>query len=224
MARIGVLALQGDFEAHARALRAAGAEVVEVRRCAALLGLDGLVLPGGESTTLLKLMEDEPWLEELGRFHREGGAIFGTCAGAILLAREVRNPAQRSLGLLDAVVERNSFGRQTESFEAAVDAPSLGGTLDGVFIRAPRFREVGPEVEVLGRLGGEPVLVRQGRILAGTFHPELASGSGVHGLFVAMARERSHAAGKARKSVRAGGSTELRRRAGCAAAPARTGG
>ena len=224
MARIGVLALQGDFEAHARALRAAGAEAEEVRRCAALRGLDGLVLPGGESTTLLNLMEDEPWFEELRRFHRDGGAIFGTCAGTILLAREVRNPSQRSLGLLDAAVERNAFGRQTESFEAAVAVPSLGGSIEGVFIRAPRFREVGAEVEVLGRLEGEPVLVRQGRILAATFHPELTAGGGVHGMFVGMAHERRRAGEKARRSTRAGGSAELRRRAGRAAAPARTGG
>lgn len=217
--RYGVLALQGDFEAHARALRAAGVEAVEVRRCHALRGLDGLVLPGGESTTLLNLMEDEPWFDALRKFHGDGGTIFGTCAGAILLAREVTSPAQPSLGLLDAVVERNAFGRQVDSFESVVAAPSLGGTLAAVFIRAPRFRAIGPEVEVLGRLGDEVVLVRQGRILAATFHPELTGDAAVHRWFVAMAQERRGAGEGARSRPRAPVPMNARRRA-----PARTGG
>ncbi|MBI3932623.1 MAG: pyridoxal 5'-phosphate synthase glutaminase subunit PdxT [Acidobacteria bacterium] len=184
----GVLALQGDFAAHAAALRALGVGVRDVRRCRDLDGLSGLVLPGGESTTLLKLMADEPWFDALARFHGEGGALFGTCAGAILLAREVRGPAQPSLGLLDAVVERNAYGRQVESFETTLDAPALGGSIGGVFIRAPRLRALGPAVEVLARHDGEPVLVREGSVLAATFHPEIAGEARVHRLFVESAR------------------------------------
>ena len=179
MRPFGVLALQGDFAAHRRALRELDVPVREVRRVGELPGLAGLVIPGGESTTLLNLMREEPWFEAVRRFHDEGGVLLGTCAGAILLAREVR-PRQESLGLLDAVVERNAYGRQVDSFEARVEAPALGGTVDGVFIRAPRFRAVGPEVEVLARYEGEPVLVRQGRVLAATFHPELTGSRTLH--------------------------------------------
>lgn len=178
--RVGVLALQGDFAAHAAALRRAEAEVGEVRRVAQLEGLAGLVMPGGESTTLLNLMRDEPWFEALLGFHALGGALFGTCAGAILLAREVRGPHQPSLGLLDAVVERNAYGRQVHSFEALLDVPSLGSRVTGVFIRAPRLRALGPGVEVLARHEGEPVLVRQGSVLAATFHPEVSGDDGLH--------------------------------------------
>jgi len=180
MARpFGVLALQGDFAAHAAAFRAIGVPVREVRRVAALEGLAGLVIPGGESTTLLNLMRDEPWFDAIRRLHDEGGVVAGTCAGAILLAREVR-PRQPSLGLLNAIVERNAWGRQVDSFEARVLAPALGGAIDAVFIRAPRFRALFPEVEVLARYAGEPVLVRQGRIVALTFHPELTASPLLH--------------------------------------------
>lgn len=189
MTRIGVLALQGDFEAHARILRELGAEVAEVRRVAELSGLDGLVIPGGESTTLLNLMGDEPWFEALQDFHARGGALMGTCAGAILLSREVRNPPQESLGLLDARIERNAFGRQVDSFETTLDAPVLGGTLEAVFIRAPRFAALGPNVTTLAALNGEPVLVRQGRVLALTFHPELTRDAKLHAYFFAMAKD-----------------------------------
>jgi 5'-phosphate synthase pdxT subunit len=175
----GVLALQGDFAAHLHALREVGAEVREVRRVGELLGLAGLVLPGGESTTLLRHMEDEPWFDALVRFHQAGGVLFGTCAGAILLARDVR-PEQPSLGLLDAAVRRNAYGRQVDSFESVVDAPSLGGDLPALFIRAPRFERLGPEVEVLATHGDEPVLLQQGRVLAATFHPELTASRAVH--------------------------------------------
>jgi 5'-phosphate synthase pdxT subunit len=185
MAVFGALALQGDFAAHAAALRESGAEAREVRHVAELDGLAGLVIPGGESTTLLNLMRDEPWFEALRRFHDQGAALFGTCAGAILLAREVR-PAQPSLGLLDAVVERNAYGRQAESFETRLEATGVGAT-DAVFIRAPRFRALGPGVETLASLDGEPVCVRAGRILAATFHPELTPSTGLHRLFVGMA-------------------------------------
>lgn len=184
---IGVLALQGDFEAHARALTRIGHAPREVRRVAELEALSGLVIPGGESTTLLNLMRDEPWFEALKNFHARGGALLGTCAGAILLAREVRGPQQASLGLLDAAIERNAYGRQVDSFETRLDVPALGGELGAVFIRAPRFRELGPEVEVLARLESEPVLVRQGRVLAATFHPEIAGDDRLHAAFAQTA-------------------------------------
>ncbi len=155
-----------------------------MRHAATLDGLAGLVIPGGESTTLLHLMRDEPWFDALRAFHARGGRLFGTCAGAILLAREVLGPAQPSLGLLDATVERNAFGRQLDSFEASLDVPILGGGVQAVFIRAPRFRKLGPRVEVLARLGDEPVLVREGHLLAATFHPELVAEARLHRLFL----------------------------------------
>lgn len=189
MTRIGVLALQGDFEAHVRALRGFGVAAVEVRRVAELDGLDGLIIPGGESTTLLHLMADEPWFPALRSFHARGGAMMGTCAGAILLSREVVSPSQESLGLLDAKIERNGFGRQVDSFETTLDVPAIGGTIDAVFIRAPRFLSVGPEVMTLAALEGEPVLVRQGRVLALTFHPELTRHAELHAYFVSMAND-----------------------------------
>ena len=185
---IGVLALQGAFTAHSTSFREIGLKVREIRRVADLEGLGGLMIPGGESTTLLNLMQDEPWFDGLRQFHDEGGILAGTCAGAILLCREVR-PQQPSLGLLDAVIERNAYGRQVDSFEAAVEAPTLGGPVDGVFIRAPRFRALWPEVDVLGRLGGEPVLVRQGRVIAATFHPELTQGLAFHRYVGELARK-----------------------------------
>jgi 5'-phosphate synthase pdxT subunit len=189
MRPFGVLALQGDFAAHREALRDLEVPVREVRRTAELEGLAGLVIPGGESTTLLNLMRDEPWFESLQRFHDEGGVLLGTCAGAILLAREVR-PRQESLALLDAVVERNAYGRQVDSFQAQVEAPALGGPLEGVFIRAPRFVALWPEVEVIARHEGEPVVVRQGRVLAATFHPELTRSRALHRFAVGLAGRR----------------------------------
>ncbi len=184
MTRVGILALQGGFGAHRRMLEGFGCEVFEIRRVSELDEIDGLVMPGGESTTLLNLMQDEPWFERLRRFHAGGGAMFGTCAGAILLSREVRGPKQSSLGLLDAVMERNAFGRQVDSFEIDLDVSGYDRPLPAVFIRAPRFRALGPDVEVLARLDGEPVLVRQGRLLAGTFHPELTDDDRLHRRFV----------------------------------------
>jgi 5'-phosphate synthase pdxT subunit len=204
MARFGVLALQGDFHAHAAALRALGEEAVEVRRSHQLDGLAGVVIPGGESTTLLNLMRDEPWFERLTTFHESGGALLGTCAGAILLAREVRGPAQLSLGLLDAVVERNAYGRQVDSFEAEIAVRELEAPLHAVFIRAPRFRELGSAVEILAAIDDEPVLVRQGRILAGAFHPELTSDRRLHRLFVKLAGNETIPDIQARASTAAG--------------------
>ena len=185
---LGVLALQGAFDAHSKSFRELGLKTREVRRVADLDSLGALMIPGGESTTLLNLMEDEPWFDALRGFHDCGGILAGTCAGAILLAREVR-PEQACLGLLDAVIERNAFGRQVDSFEAAVDAPALGGPVDGIFIRAPRFHALWPEVDVLGRLGDEPVLVRQGRVIAATFHPELTQGLAFHRYVADLARK-----------------------------------
>jgi len=194
--RVGVLALQGDFEAHAGALAAAGATPVEVRRTAQLHDIDGLVMPGGESTTLLNLMADEPWFEALRSFHQRGGALFGTCAGAILLAREVRNPAQPSLGLLDAAIERNAYGRQADSFVTTLAGEALG-ELEAVFIRAPRFLALGPGVKVLATHEGVPVLVEEGRILASTFHPELTTSRRIHEFFLERVSARSAEVGHA---------------------------
>jgi pyridoxal 5'-phosphate synthase pdxT subunit len=197
----GVLALQGGFAAHVAALGRLGVPVREVRRCAQLAGLRGLVLPGGESTALLNLMRDEPWFTELAGFHAAGGALLGTCAGAILLARDVR-PSQPSLGLLDVSVERNAYGRQVDSFERTVPAAALGAALRAVFIRAPRFTALGPEVRVLAALDGEPVLVRQGRVVAAAFHPELTDDLGVHRLFVSTAAAAGSAGASSRGTVR----------------------
>jgi pyridoxal 5'-phosphate synthase pdxT subunit len=180
---IGVLAIQGDYAAHAEALAESGAEPIEVRKPEQLAGLDGLILPGGESTTVLRFLEKLKFFDSLSEFCA-AKPVFGTCAGAILLAREVRNPPQRSLGLLDAVVERNAYGRQIDSTILTAETALPGGPLEMVFIRAPRFVETGSEVEVLARRDGSPVLVRQGNILAATFHPELSLDRRVHRLFV----------------------------------------
>jgi pyridoxal 5'-phosphate synthase pdxT subunit len=191
--KIGVLALQGDFAMHVRALArcGAGVEVVEVRKPEQLEGLDGLVMPGGESTTLLKLMDAWGFVPALEKFHAGGKPIFGTCAGLILLAREVTGPAQFSLGLIDVGVERNAYGRQRESFEAAGTAELDGrpAPVEMVFIRAPRIRRVGESVQTLARHGGEAVMARQGTILVATFHPELTDDPTVHQYFCRMVAE-----------------------------------
>lgn len=179
---IAVLALQGDFEAHRRKLAEMGIDSFEARRPEELERARGLILPGGESTTLWKFFDADPWEEALSRFAGGGRPVLGTCAGAILLAREVTNPAQKGLGLLDITVERNAYGRQADSFIGEVEAPSLGGPLPAVFIRAPRIRRVGEGVEVLATLRGEPVLVRQRNVVAATFHPELTGDARVHEL------------------------------------------
>jgi 5'-phosphate synthase pdxT subunit len=181
--RVGVLAIQGDYAAHAAALADAGAEPVEVRKPSGLEDLDGLILPGGESTTILKFLSKLHFFEVLKEFCSHH-PVFGTCAGAILLAREVRNPAQRSLGVLDAVVERNAYGRQIDSAILTAKTSLPGGPLEMVFIRAPRIVETGAGVEVLALRDGFPVLVRQGGVMAATFHPELSSDRRVHRLFV----------------------------------------
>jgi len=181
--RIGVLAIQGDYEAHAAALEDSGATASLIKTPDALASLDGLVLPGGESTTMLKFLERGGFFEALQAFAQQK-PVFGTCAGAILLAREVRNPTQRSLGLLDIAVERNAYGRQIDSAIITEPTSLPGGPLEMVFIRAPRIVQTGPHVEVLAHRDGFPVLIRQGRLLAATFHPELSADHRVHKLFV----------------------------------------
>lgn len=189
MKKVGVLALQGDFEAHSRALARAGAQAVLARTAADLDGLEGLIIPGGESTTMLKLMNAEGMAQPLVEFGRTH-PIFGTCAGAILLASEVTHPAQQSLGLMDLTVERNAYGRQIDSHVAHVTPEpdftqrTQPGDLETVFIRAPIIRRVGAGARVLAAYQGDPVLVEQGRHLVATFHPELSHDSRVHDLFI----------------------------------------
>ncbi len=183
--RIGVLAIQGDFAAHAQALEDAGATAVEVRKPAQLAGLDGIILPGGESTTFLKFLERDGLLESLQCFVAEK-PTFGTCAGCILLARNVTHPPQASLEAMDITVERNAYGRQIDSAIKTEETKLPGGPLEMVYIRAPRIAAVGPGVEVMAERDGFPVLVRQGKLLAATFHPELSSDRRVHKLFVDM--------------------------------------
>jgi 5'-phosphate synthase pdxT subunit len=183
MKKVGVLALQGDFEAHAKSLRAAGAEAVEVRTAEQLESVDGLVIPGGESTTILKLLNYMDLKEPLIEFAKKK-PVFGTCAGAILLAREVLHPAQESLNVMDLTVERNGYGRQIDSRIARLDTTSLNGDLEAVFIRAPIIRRCGPGVKVLAEYDGDPVLVEEGRHMVATFHPELTRDLRVHKLFL----------------------------------------
>jgi 5'-phosphate synthase pdxT subunit len=191
MKRIAVLALQGGFAAHGRKLAELGLESFEARKPEELDDAAGLVLPGGESTTLWKFFESAPWEDAIRAFAASGRPVLGTCAGAIVLAREVTNPPQKGLGVLDVAVERNAYGRQVDSFVGEVDSPALGGPLPAVFIRAPKIRRVGDGVEVLATRDGEPVLVRQANVVAATFHPELTSDTKVHGLaFEALRAER----------------------------------
>jgi 5'-phosphate synthase pdxT subunit len=186
--RIGVLAIQGDYAAHATALSETGADPCEIRKPDQLKELDGLILPGGESTTMLKFLEKHSFLEALLEFCKNK-PVFGTCAGAILLARDVRNPAQRSLGVLDAVVERNAYGRQIDSAILTAETALPGGPLEMVFIRAPRIVATGAGVQTLAERDGAPALVRQGNIMAATFHPELSTDRRVHQLFVRIVTE-----------------------------------
>ncbi len=180
---IGVLALQGDFDAHREALHLAGAQAKQVRTAAELNSVEALIIPGGESTTMLKLLDYENLFHPLRRFGAEK-PIFGTCAGAILLASEVLNPPQRSLSLLDMTVERNGYGRQIDSRIAQIEMED-GCTAEAVFIRAPIIRRVGPGAKILATYLDAPVLVEQGRHLVATFHPELsASGNRIHRLFI----------------------------------------
>jgi pyridoxal 5'-phosphate synthase pdxT subunit len=189
----GVLALQGDFEAHRKALAAVGLDACEVRTVGELHSVDGLVLPGGESTTMWKLMEGTGLPEAIVELAASGRPILATCAGAILLSRRITNPDQTGLGLLDVTTVRNAYGRQLDSTVVRLtdlDRKVLGGEpLEAVFIRAPRFQDVGKGVEILARRDGAAVLVRSGNLLAATFHPELAQDGRVHRLFVEEARK-----------------------------------
>jgi len=204
--RIGVLALQGDFALHAKALarcrsasrdRSTGeasppvdVEAVQVRKPEQLEGVGGLIIPGGESTTLLKLMDEWEFVPAIEKFHAAGKPIFGTCAGLIVLARDVESPRQFSLGLIDVAVERNAYGRQRDSFEALGTAILEGRRVPVtmVFIRAPRIRRVSAGVESLAEHGGETVMARQGSVLVATFHPELTDDTTVHRYFCDLVR------------------------------------
>jgi len=177
---IGVLALQGDFDAHRRRLEELGAKVVLVKKPEQLDAIDGLVIPGGESGTFLKLLGEEGFLKLKGFVHAK--PTFGTCAGAILLATEVENPKQADLGALDICIRRNAYGRQIDS---SIREGRLGGSpLEMVFIRAPKIERIGPNVEVIATESSDPVAVRQGKVMAATFHPELSDDTRVHQAFL----------------------------------------
>jgi 5'-phosphate synthase pdxT subunit len=184
---IGVLAIQGDYERHATALEESGALPSLVKTPEALESLDGLVLPGGESTTMLRFLNRgnarNSFFDVLKSFAQKK-PVFGTCAGAILLAREVLNPAQSSLAILDIAVERNAYGVHRDSAILTLETKIPGGPLETVFIRAPRIVSAGPEVEILAKRDGFPILIRQGHTMAATFHPELSDDRRVHRLFV----------------------------------------
>lgn len=186
--RIGVLALQGDVREHVNALRDVGAEPVEVRLPRDLVGLDGLILPGGESTTMRRLIDLYGLREPIVALAHGGAALYGTCAGMILLADRIADGDEPVLRLLDITVERNAYGRQLDSFEADVAIPSLGDDpLHGIFIRAPVVSEVGPDVEVLARdADGRAIAVRQGRVMATAFHPELTADRRLHRLMLEL--------------------------------------
>jgi 5'-phosphate synthase pdxT subunit len=184
---IGVLAIQGDYDAHRLRLEELGAKTVLIKKPEQLGSIDAIVIPGGESSTMLKFLERDNFLEKLRSFVRIHPSL-GTCAGAILLANEVENPAQESLRAMDICVRRNAYGRQLESdiHEAETNLP--GGPLEMVFIRAPKISKIGSGVEVLAKLGDDPVLVRQKNLMAATFHPELSADKRVHEAFIEMVR------------------------------------
>jgi 5'-phosphate synthase pdxT subunit len=185
---VGVLALQGAYDAHARTLFSLGATPRLIRRPNQLDGLDGLIIPGGESTTFLKHLERDGFFTALDSFVRRT-PTFGTCAGVILLAQDVLNPAQASLAALDITVERNAYGRQIDSTILTESTSLPGGPLEMVFIRAPRITRTGPAVETLASRDGSPVLIRQGHLLAATFHPELSTDPRVHQFFLNLIAE-----------------------------------
>ena len=199
--KVGILAVQGDFEAHAATLARLGVEYVFVRIPRDLEGVDAIILPGGESTTQWKFLVEEGLDKSLREHAERGAAMFGTCAGAILLANEVCNPAQPSLGLADITVVRNGYGRQLAS-EIRREVTSLSAApVEMVFIRAPIIERVGPNVETLATSEGQPVLVRQNQILISTFHPELTTDSTVHEYFLRMVGQTNGEAGRSVKSA-----------------------
>jgi len=189
-AKIGIVAIQGDYEAHGRRLEHLGVEHVFVRTPDDLDGVKGVILPGGESTTHLKVMKEEGLYDALKQFAANGGAFFGTCAGAIMLAKDVHGPKQESLGLLDIAILRNGYGRQLASDVHMGKTILRENPLEMVFIRAPIIESMGNGVEALAEDAGHPVLVRQGRILASTFHPELSSDPLVHEYFLKLTEEK----------------------------------
>jgi 5'-phosphate synthase pdxT subunit len=187
--KIGVLALQGDFDAHRRRLEELGAEVVLVRKPEQFDEVDGLVIPGGESSTFLKLLGEETFQKLSDFVHRK--PTFGTCAGAIMLAKEVENPHQQGLNAIDITVRRNGYGRQIDSTIVEADTALGGDPLEMVFIRAPRIERIGDGIEVLAKRGDDPVLVRKGSVMAATFHPELSDDTRVHQEFLKLVRNGS---------------------------------
>jgi pyridoxal 5'-phosphate synthase pdxT subunit len=187
---VGILAIQGDFAMHAKVLDGMGVPWMLVKHPADLDAVNGLIMPGGESTTMLKIFELEGIGNAIKEFAAKGKPIYGTCAGAILLAKEVLNPPQERLGLIDITVERNAYGRQIDSSVQTGECPALADhPVEMVFIRAPIIRRVGEGVRVLGRCGNLPVLVEQGNILVGTFHPELTDDPAVHQYFLKKLRD-----------------------------------
>lgn len=187
--KIGVLALQGAVSEHIRSLEQAGAEAVAVKKTQQLSELDGLVIPGGESTTIGKLMQKYGFIEQIREFSEAGKPIFGTCAGLIVLAKEIEGQEQPHLGLMDITVTRNAFGRQKESFEIDLPVVGIEQPIRAVFIRAPLIREIGADVEVLSVYNGEMVTAREGHLLVSSFHPELTDDYRLHEYFTQMVRQ-----------------------------------
>jgi pyridoxal 5'-phosphate synthase pdxT subunit len=199
--KIGILAVQGDFEAHAAMLQQLGAQTTEVRTPADLEGCDGLILPGGESTTQLKFLREEGLADKIVKFAEHGGAIFGTCAGAILLAKDVKHPQQDSLNLVDMTVVRNAYGRQIASDVVSGTTTLKKEPLEMVFIRGPVIERAGPGVKVLAEYAGKPALVQRENILAATFHPELTDDTTVHEHFLSLAGARTKKSANGGKSA-----------------------
>jgi pyridoxal 5'-phosphate synthase pdxT subunit len=197
--KIGILAVQGDFEAHEAMLERLGAETAEVRTAADLEGCAGLILPGGESTTQLKFLQEEGLADKIVEFAKHGGAIFGTCAGAILLANEVEHPKQESLNLMDMTVVRNAYGRQIASDVVSGPTTLKKEPLEMVFIRGPIIERAGPSVRVLAEYAGKPALVQRDNILAATFHPELTDDTTVHEYFLSLAKAKAKQPGNGSK-------------------------
>ena len=188
--KIGVLALQGAFREHCAPLASCGVEAVEIRKADELDEIDGLILPGGESTTIGKLLVDWGIMDKIKQRAAQGMAIYGTCAGLILLAKTIYNSDQPRLGLMDISVQRNAFGRQTESFETDLQVPEIGSeSVHAVFIRAPLIDKAGPDVKVLAKVEDKVVIARQGQFLATSFHPELTGDHRIHQYFINMVRE-----------------------------------
>ncbi len=198
--KIGILAVQGDFAAHAAMLQQLGAQTAEVRTAADLEDCDGLILPGGESTTQLKFLQEEGLADEIVKFAERGGAIFGTCAGAILLANDVKHPRQDSLNLMDMTVVRNAYGRQIASDVVTGPTTLKKDPLEMVFIRGPVIERAGPGVKVLAEYAGKPALVQHDHLLAATFHPELTDDTTVHEHFLRLAGGRTKQSSNGGKS------------------------